>query len=120
MEAHFVHRREAGGLAVIGVMMNVGDANPAFNRIVSTMPSREGPAVKADASIDPSKLLPAERAYYQYAGSLTTPPCSEVVNWLLLREPISVAAVDVDAFAKLYPMNARPAQKPNRRFVLES
>src|SRR5690349_5091197 len=91
MEVHFVHRNEAGGLAVIGVLMNAGGANPVFNKIVSTMPAKEGPAVKADASIDPSKLLPAGRAYYQYAGSLTTPPCSEVVNWLLLREPISVA-----------------------------
>jgi len=120
MEVHFVHRQASGGLAVIGVLMDAGGANPTFNKIVSTMPAQEGPAVKADASIDPSKLLPAGRAYYQYAGSLTTPPCSEVVNWLLLREPISVAKADVDAFAKLYPMNARPAQKANRRFVLQS
>jgi carbonic anhydrase len=120
MEVHFVHRQESGGLAVIGVLMNAGNANPTFNKIVSTMPAKEGPAVKADAAIDPGKLLPAGRAYYQYAGSLTTPPCSEVVNWLLLREPISVAKADIDAFAKLYPMNARPAQKANRRFVLQS
>jgi len=120
MEAHFVHRHADGGLAVIGVLMNAGNANPTFNKIVSTMPAQEGPAVKADASIDPSKLLPAQRAYYQYAGSLTTPPCSEVVNWLLLRQPISVAKADIDAFAKFYPMNARPAQKANRRFVLQS
>jgi len=119
MEVHFVDRNASGGLAVIGVLMNAGNANPTFNKIVSTMPAKEG-SVKADAAIDPSKLLPAGRAYYQYAGSLTTPPCSEVVNWLLLREPISVAKADIDAFAKLYPMNARPAQKANRRFVLQS
>jgi carbonic anhydrase len=120
MEAHFVHRNAAGNLAVVGVLMAEGRANAAFTKIVATMPTREGPAVKADAAIDPNALLPARRAYYRYSGSLTTPPCSEVVNWLLLREPIQVAKADVVAFAKLYPMNARPVQKDNRRFVLSS
>jgi len=120
MEVHFVHRNAAGGLAVIGALMTAGKRNSVFNKIVATMPAQEGPAVKADAAIDPNRLLPAAHGYYRYAGSLTTPPCSEVVNWLLLREPIEVAKADIDAFAKLYPMNARPVQKDNRRFVLGS
>ena len=120
MEAHFVHRNAAGNLAVIGVLMAAGKANAAFGKIVAAMPAHDGPAVKADAAINPSMLLPAKQGYYRYAGSLTTPPCSEVVNWLLLRESIQVAQADVDAFAKLYPMNARPVQKDNRRFVLSS
>jgi carbonic anhydrase len=65
-------------------------------------------------------MLPPRRGYYRYSGSLTTPPCAEVVNWLLLTDPIQVAQRDIDAFGKLYPMNARPAQKANRRFVLKS
>jgi carbonic anhydrase len=120
MEAHFVHRNAAGNLAVIGALMTVGKANAAFSKIAATMPAHEGPAVKADAAIDPSKLLPPRHSYYRYAGSLTTPPCSEVVNWLLLRAPIQVAKADIDTFAKLYPLNARPVQKDNRRFVLSS
>lgn len=120
MEAHFVHRNATGSLAVVGVLMTEGKANAAFGKIVATMPAHEGPAVKADAAIDPSMLLPKQLAYYRYSGSLTTPPCSEVVNWLLLRESIQVAKADVAAFAKLYPMNARPVQKDNRRFVLSS
>jgi len=120
MEAHFVHRNAAGGLAVIGVLMTAGKSNSAFGKIVGTMPAHEGPAVKADAAIDSNKLLPARHGYYRYSGSLTTPPCSEVVEWLVLREPIQVAQADIDAFAKLYPMNARPPQKDNRRFVLSS
>ena len=76
--------------------------------------------MKADKAINPNKLLPAKHSYYRYAGSLTTPPCAETVEWLLLTTPIAVADSDIAAFAKLYPMNARPAQKMNRRDVLLS
>ena len=120
MEAHFVHRSDAGSLAVVGVLLATGTPNAAFRKIVTTMPASEGPAVKADAGIDPNALLPAKRGYYRYPGSLTTPPCSEIVEWLVLTEPMQVAAADVASFAKLYPMNARPAQKHNRRYVLQS
>ena len=120
MEAHFVHRAEGGSLAVIGVLMKTGKPNAAFSRIVSTMPVTEGPAVEADARINPDALLPARRGYYRYPGSLTTPPCAEIVEWLLLTDPIQVAEADVASFTKLYPMNARPVQKDNRRYVLRS
>ncbi len=120
MEAHFVHQNGAGNLAVLGVMIKAGSNNAVFKRIVETMPKAAGPAVKADAKIDPHAFIPSERGYYVYEGSLTTPPCSETVTWLLLRESISVAQADIDAFAKLFPMNARPLQDENRRFVLMS
>src|SRR3569833_2175314 len=84
------------------------------------IPATDGPAVKADAGIDPHALLPTKLSYFRYPGSLTTPPCSEVVEWLLLTDPIQVSAADIAAFAKLYPMNARPVQKDNRRYVLKS
>jgi hypothetical protein len=76
--------------------------------------------VKASPNINPAGLLPAKRDYFLYEGSLTTPPCSETVAWHLLRDPIEVDAESVAAFAKLYPMNARPVQKLDRRFVLRS
>jgi carbonic anhydrase len=120
MEVHFVHANAAGALAVVGVLIATGRPNKVFNTIVSTMPETEGPAVKADTGIDPNGMLPARRTYYRYSGSLTTPPCSETVDWLLLTDPIQVAEADVARFAKLYPMNARPVQKIDRRFVLRS
>lgn len=120
MEAHFVHRADSGALAVVGVLMATGKPNAAFSKIASTMPAREGPAVKADPGINPNALLPARLGYYRYPGSLTTPPCSETVEWLVLTDPVHVAESDVASFAKLYPMNARPVQKDNRRYVLQS
>jgi carbonic anhydrase len=65
-------------------------------------------------------IVSVRLAYYGYHGSLTTPPCSKTVEWLLLTDPIQVADADIAGFAKLYAMNARPAQKANRRDVLRS
>jgi carbonic anhydrase len=120
MEAHFVHAAADGGLAVVGVFMAPGRANAVFNKIVSTMPAEEGPPVPADPGIDPNGLLPTRRAYYRYEGSLTTPPCGETVDWLVLADRIEVSEADIARFAKLYPMNARPVQNRNRRFILST
>ena len=103
-----------------GVLMAPGRHNPAVHRIVSVMPQQEGPPVKLDTRIDPHALLPMHHGYYRYSGSLTTPPCSEVVQWLVMATPIHVAEADVARFAQLYPMNARPVQKLDRRYVLRS
>lgn len=120
MEAHFVHRGAPGSLAVAGVLMTAGKPNPVFARIAAAMPPTESAPVKADPNIDPNGLLPAKRGYFQYSGSLTTPPCSETVEWMLLIDPVEVDEADMAAFAKLYPDNARPVQKLDRRFVLRS
>jgi carbonic anhydrase len=120
MEAHFVHAHASGALAVVGALMVAGKPNPVFSKIIETMPKREGETVKADPAINPNGLLPARLAYCRYPGSLTTPPCSETVEWLLLTDPVQVADAVIAGFAKLYGMNARPAQKANRRAVLRS
>ncbi|WP_041369241.1 carbonic anhydrase [Methylocella silvestris] len=119
MEIHFVHRNEKG-LAVVGALVKPGKSNPTFRKIVAAMPGAEGPAQKAPAGLNPRGLLPKARGYFRYSGSLTTPPCSETVDWLVLRHPVEVLSADIDAFAELYPMNARPAQQIDRRFVLRS
>jgi len=120
MEAHFVHSAEDGGLAVVGVFIVPGEANGVFHKGVSTMPEEEEPAAAADPAIDPNALLPALRTFYHYEGSLTMPPCSQTVDWLGLTHHVEVAEADITRFAKLYPMNARPVQELDRRFILTS
>ena len=115
METHFVHADASGALAVVGALMVAGKPNP-----VATMPTHESEPVKADPAINPNGLLPRRLTYYRYPGSLTTPPCSETIEWLLLTDPIQVADADIAGFAKLYAMNARPVQKANRRDLLRS
>jgi carbonic anhydrase len=105
---------------VIGVFIVPGTANTAFSKVVSTMPEDESPPAPADRAINPNALLPAKRPYYRYGESLTTPPCTEMVDWLVFVDPIEVADADISQFARLYPKNARPVQQRSRSFVLRS
>ncbi len=117
MEVHFVHQAEEGDLAVVGVFMDAGEAHAAIQAIWDAIPAA-GEAPTPLAGIDPNAFLPGGRGYFRYAGSLTTPPCSEVVSWVVMTESIAVSQAQVDAFAALYPMNARPVQPLHRRFIL--
>jgi carbonic anhydrase len=111
---------DSGGLAVVGALIVAGKANAVLNKIVSTMPQMEGAPVAADPGIDSRTLLPEQRGYYHYEGSLTTPPCSQTVDWFVLTHQLEAAEADIVSFAKLFPMNARPVQKLDRRFILSS
>ena len=119
MEAHFVHANETGKLAVVGVMMKAGPRNADFAAIMAAAPKMEG-ANKLAAPLNPKGLLPRDRARFRYEGSLTTPPCSEIVDWNIYEQPIDVAAADIAAFKSIFPMNARPLQATNRRYLLKS
>ena len=119
MEVHFVHASESGALAVLGVFFEEGAHNAALAPIWDAMPPEAGPEVASGATIRPVQLLPADRAYYRYLGSLTTPPCSERVIWTVCRQTIAASRRQIAQFAELFPMNARPLQPLNRRFLLE-
>lgn len=120
LEVHFVHQAAGGdGLAVIGVFFADGAENATLAPIWQAMPGRKGVA-STGATIDPAALLPASRTAFRYAGSLTTPPCSEIVSWTVFAEPLTASAGQVAAFAKLFPNNFRPVQPRNRRFLLSS
>lgn len=121
MEAHFVHKAQDGsGLGVVGVLLQGGGENAAFAAIAGGFPQHAHDEAEAPAGLDPDGLLPGSRRYFSYEGSLTTPPCSEVVRWMVLTEPVAVAESDIDRFTALYAGNARPVQPANRRFLLVS
>lgn len=112
MEAHFVNKAADGTLAVIGVFIKEGEHNRTLQKIWDIAPHAEGEAHSA-TRIDPSKLLGDEDdEYYGYQGSLTTPPCSEIVTWNVLQEPIEASREQIDHFVSLLHEghNARPTQ----------
>ena len=118
MECHFVHKAADGGLAVLGVMIAKGAANPALEAIWQVMPTKGGETAIGSGMLDPSMLLPKDTVTFRYAGSLTTPPCSEVVQWVVFRQAITASADQLAQFAKLFSNNARPVLPLNRRKLL--
>jgi carbonic anhydrase len=119
MECHFVHKSAQHGLAVLGVLIKPGAANAAFQPVFDALPTDPGHEVPL-AGVDLKAMLPAGRGYFRYMGSLTTPPCGEVVTWTIFKDPVEAAPAQIGKFAGLFPMNARPVQNLNRRFLLES
>ena len=116
MEVHFVHKG-TDGYAVLGVMIVEGPANPVLESIWSVMPPQTG-SVNGPGLIDFRPLLPSDQVSYRYAGSLTTPPCGEVVQWVVFRKPVTASIAQLQRFAELFPNNARPLQPLNRRKLL--
>jgi len=121
MVAHLVHRDMEGKLAVVAVLLAKGGANPLIRTLWTNIPKeKETEKVVESVKIDASELLPAEKGYYTFTGSLTTPPCSEGVTWFVLRSPTTISAQEIARFGKSYPMNARPVQPLNGREILAS
>ena len=119
LNVHLVHQDAAGQLAVIGVNFAEGSPNPFLDSLWKVLPSSSGQKV---ASVLPSLegMLPKDLSYYTYAGSLTTPPCSEGVQFYILKTPETISPSQLTAFRTLYPMNARPLQPLNERVIRSS
>lgn len=123
MVAHLEHRDAEGRVAMLAVLLERGPDNqpqPLLQTVWGNLPLEKGEALAAQVQLDPAQLLPGDRSYYTYMGSLTTPPCTEGVLWLVLRRPVAVTAQQLDVFARLYPMNARPLQAGSGRLIKES
>jgi len=118
MVAHLVHKGDGGKLAVVAVLLDKGGANPVIDTIWKNLPKQKAKeATPANVTIDAASLLPADKGYYAFKGSLTTPPCSEEVSWMVLKTPVKIAEREITAFGKIYPMNARPVQPLNGRVI---
>lgn len=125
MEIHFVHQnQETGELAVIGVMVEEGDDDhPFFENFAQYMPEDEGSYVDASTSFNAEMLMPEfynhwlKQHFWWYEGSLTTPPCSEIVHWFVMNDPISASHDQLHAMEEILHENYRPVQPLNNRLV---
>jgi carbonic anhydrase len=115
MEMHLVHRSDQGALAVVGVLLGAGAANEALAPIWERIPSGAGSAEAVPDVVDAEVLLPEPRTAWRYRGSLTTPPCTEGVAWIVMSEPVTLSAAQIAAFGALYARNYRPVQPLGRR-----
>lgn len=120
MVAHLVHKSAAGQLAVVAVLFDEGDENKALKEVFAALPAKAGDTVKLAAGFNTADILPAYKGYYKFVGSLTTPPCSEGVQWQVLKQRVELSKAQIAAFRKLFKMNARPVQPLNGRKVDES
>ncbi len=117
MVAHLVHKGADGKLAVVAVLLDKGQDNPTIHAIWSNLPKHKEKEVSVPVTIDAASLLPGNKGYYTFEGSLTTPPCSEGVRWFVLKTPMALLPREITAFRRIYPMNARPVQPLNGREI---
>ena len=117
MEMHLVHMNDDGEIAVIGVFIQQGDANAWFGPVWDYLPSKENKNRNFELNINVEDALPPNRDYTSYSGSLTTPPCTEDVKWMILKRPIELSKRQIDAFRKTIDGNNRPVQPLNKRVV---
>ncbi len=115
LELHLVHRSEDGALAVIGILYREGAANEALAPIWNLLPAEPGTATAFPDTVDVSALLPERRDTWRYAGSLTTPPCTEGVSWVVMTTPVTLSPAQIETFSALYGGNYRPVQPLNER-----
>lgn len=121
MVAHLVHQDTQGRLAVVAVLIEKGARQPVLQTVLNNLPLEKGPqASVAGGGIDLAQMLPKDRRYFTYMGSLTTPPCTEDVLWIVMKQPVQATGEQLELFARLYPMNARPVQEARGRVVKES
>lgn len=119
MEGHLVHADKHGNLTVVAVMVTEGKVNNALAKAWAQMP-KKGEKLALSSDISPLEILPSKRDYYRFNGSLTTPPCSEGVRWLVMKHPISASKEQIDQFLHMiHHHNNRPVQPVNARPVLE-
>ena len=117
IEKHLLHQSDGGALAVVGVLLSEGEANTTLAPIGEVLPRRPHLAAAVPDAVQVAELLPETRTAWRYRGSLTTPPCTEGVSWIVMTEPATLSTAQIAAFGALYPRNFRPVQPLGRRVL---
>lgn len=116
LEVHFVHQYNESDYAVIGIMYKEGKENPFLKANLYKSP-KEKEVFSSNKKIDLLEILPDNKSYFNYKGSLTTPPCNEVVNWYLLKNPLEASKEQLDHISNILHNNNRPVQNLNGRII---
>lgn len=121
MAAHLLHKSASGQLLAVVVLFRTGADNALLDALLPLIPAQaDGDHVHADRAVDASALLPARQAYYRYTGSLTAPPCTEGVEWLVMKQPLEVSKAQLARYRQRFADNMRGVQPLHQRLVLES
>ena len=120
MVVHLVHKSYDGKLAVLAVLLERGKGNPMIQTVWNNLPLEKQTTVAPSIVLDVNEILPEKREYFTYMGSLTTPPCTEDVLWLVMKQPMTASPQQMALFSRLYPLNSRPVQANNGRMIKES
>lgn len=121
LEVHLVHKNEAtGNLAVIGILFETSDENVFLQEFIHQLPDETDEHFQLDTLINVNELLPQDQRYYTYSGSLTTPPCSEIVTWIVLKTPVEISNSQLQLITNILHNNNRPIQPLHGRVVRES
>jgi carbonic anhydrase len=120
MVVHLLHKDNEGKLAMLAVLLERGQSQAMIQTVWNNLPLEKNDTVTPSIVLNPADVLPARRDYFTYMGSLTTPPCSEGVLWMVMKEPVQASPAQMALFSRLYPLNARPVQPNSGRVVKES
>lgn len=120
MVVHLVHKSYDGKLAVLAVLLERGKPNPMIQTVWNNIPLEKQQTVTPAIVLNVNEILPERREYFTYMGSLTTPPCTEDVLWLVMKQPMTASPQQMALFSRLYPLNARPIQQSHGRMIKES
>jgi carbonic anhydrase len=120
LEIHFVHKAESGDVAVVAVLMQAAENSVLDLPLISNLPQQPGQGVEIEGTRNPTDFLPRSREYFMYPGSFTTPPCTEHVLWIVMKQPIDCPPEYIERFRAILHSNNRPLQKLNARVVKKS
>jgi carbonic anhydrase len=120
MVMHLVHKSYDGKIAIVAVLLERGQPHSLMQTIWDNLPLEKQEVVAPAIVINPMDALPEKREYFTYMGSMTEPPCTEGVLWLVFKQPRQASPAQMALFSRLYPLNARPVQSTAGRMIKES
>lgn len=119
LEAQFLHSDIKGNTAIVAVLFREGRPNPGLEKVLKQLPNESNKAVTLKSRLLASEMMPSNQDYYRFSGSLTSPPCTEGIRWILIKTPMTASKEQIDALAALTQHNNRPLQALNGRLIVD-